>query len=85
MTEIHMTPQHSGIGLFSRLSTMMFVLFFVWGAWYPTMGTFMTENGLSAHISWAYSVAPIAAILMPFFMGVFADRLVKRKNFKVFC
>ena len=45
---------------------MMFVLFFVWGAWYVTMGTFMTVRGMSAQqIGWAYSVAPIAAIVTP--------------------
>jgi len=64
----------SSLGLFVNLSVMMFVLFFVWGAWYVTMGTFMTERGIGGSISWAYSVAPIAAIVTPFFMGVFADR-----------
>lgn len=55
---------------------MMFFLFFVWGAWYVTMGTFMTERGIAGSIGWAYSVAPIAAIVTPFFMGVFADRFI---------
>ncbi len=68
-------PSRSSLGLFATLSVMMFVLFFVWGAWYVTMGTFMTARGMSAHIGWAYSVAPIAAIVTPFFVGVFADRL----------
>ncbi len=55
----------------------MFFLFFVWGAWYVTMGTFMTVRKFDAGaIGWAYSVAPIAAIVTPFFMGVFADRFV---------
>lgn len=59
---------------------MMFCLFFVWGAWYVTMGTFMTERGIGDKIGWAYSVAPIAAIVTPFFMGVFADRFVNAEK-----
>ena len=68
------------MGLFVTLSTMMFALFFVWGAWYVTMGTFMTERGIAGAIGWAYSVAPIAAIVTPFFMGVFADRFVNAEK-----
>ncbi len=60
---------------------MMFVLFSVWGAWYVTMGTFMTVRNFDARaISWAYSVAPIAAVVTPFFMGVFADRFVNAEK-----
>ena len=74
------SSERSGLGLFTSLSTMMFVMFFVWGAWYPTMGSFMTEKGLADHINWAYSVAPIAAIITPFFMGLVADRLMNAEK-----
>ena len=33
-----------------RLSTMMFLEFFVWGAWYVTVGNYMTEIGLTGVI-----------------------------------
>ena len=72
--------ERSSLGLFVVLSTMMFLLFFVWGAWYVTMGTFMTKRGIEGAIGWAYSVAPIAAIVTPFFMGVFADRFVNAEK-----
>jgi len=53
---------------------MMFLQFFVWGAWYVTVGIFMGENGMS-HIShWAYTVGPLAAVISPFFLGMIADR-----------
>ena len=58
----------------SLLSIMMFLEFFVWGAWYVTMGPFMDSKGIADSIPWAYSLAPIAAIVSPFFLGLIADR-----------
>src|SRR5215218_6654337 len=57
-----------------RLSIMMFLEFFIWGAWYVTMSTFMTERGMSSKIGLAYMLCPIAAIISPFFLGLVADR-----------
>ena len=61
-------------GLMIRLSVMMFLEFFVWGAWYVTVGNYMESNGMSAQVGWAYTVGPIAAIISPFFLGLVADR-----------
>ena len=57
-----------------RLSIMMFLQFFVWGAWYVTTGPYMEAHGLKSVIFWAYTVGPIAAIISPFFLGMVADR-----------
>ena len=57
-----------------RLSIMMFLQFFVWGAWYVTVGNFMGEHGMTESIGNAYTVGPIAAILSPLFLGLVADR-----------
>jgi len=60
----------------SRLSVMMFIEFFIWGAWYVTAGNYM-EHTLKmdpTDRAWAYSVGPIAAIISPFFIGMVADR-----------
>lgn len=64
-----------------RLSVMMFMQFFVWGAWYVTMAPYMSSHPkigssevLGTLIGWAYSVGPIAAIVSPFFLGMIADR-----------
>jgi len=58
----------------ARLSIMMFLQFFVWGAWYTTVAVFMTNNGMESLTHWPFTVNPIAAIAAPFFLGLVADR-----------
>jgi nucleoside transporter len=60
--------------IYFQLSGMMFLEFFVWGAWYVTVGNYMNKIGMSGVIYWAYTVGPIGAILSPFFLGMVADR-----------
>ncbi len=57
-----------------RLSTMMFLQFFIWGAWYTSIAVYMTELGMKDLTHWPYTVNPIAAIVAPFFLGLIADR-----------
>lgn len=59
-----------------QLSVMMFVQFFVWGAWFVTMGNYLGA-GLEfegSDIGRAYSTTGYAAILSPLFVGMVADR-----------
>ena len=72
MSTIASGPSHSLVG--PRLSVMMFIQFFIWGAWYVTVGNYMSAHGMSDGIFWAYTVGPIAAIVSPFFLGMVADR-----------
>lgn len=58
----------------TRLSIMMFIQFFVWGAWYTTIAVYMTNHGMADLTHWPYTVNPIAAIIAPFFLGLVADR-----------
>jgi nucleoside transporter len=57
-----------------KLSTMMFLQFFIWGAWYTTVAVYMTQHGMGDKTHWPYTVNPIAAIAAPFFLGLIADR-----------
>ncbi|MGE0885617.1 MAG: MFS transporter [Blastocatellales bacterium] len=58
-----------------QLSAMMFLQFFVWGAWYVTAPNYLGTIGFSpSDIGWTYAVGPIAAIISPFFVGMIADR-----------
>ncbi|MGQ0715531.1 MAG: MFS transporter, partial [Gemmatimonadaceae bacterium] len=61
-------------GVNVRLSVMMFLQFFVWGAWYTTIAVYMTNEGMETLTHWPYTVNPIAAIAAPFFVGLVADR-----------
>ncbi|GID90716.1 nucleoside permease [Amorphoplanes digitatis] len=59
-----------------KLSSMMFLQFFVWGAWFVTMGTFL-DGSLEAsgsQISLAYLTQSLGAIAAPFFIGLIADQ-----------
>ena len=58
----------------AKLLTMMFLQFFIWGAWYTTIAVYMTHHGMATLTHWPYTVNPIAAIAAPFFLGLVADR-----------
>lgn len=60
-----------------RLSTMMFLEYFIWGAWYVTLGTWLA-TGLhfsGEQIGLAAGATSVGAILAPFLVGLIADRL----------
>jgi len=61
--------------IYSRLSFMMFLQFFIWGAWFVTVGSYLGEIGFNGtEIGTTYLMNNIAAILSPFFIGMVADR-----------
>ena len=55
---------------------MMFLQYFIWGAWYVTAATYMSKilKSSGAEIGNTYSAFAFAAIISPFFVGAIADR-----------
>lgn len=64
--------------LFTRilLSTMMFLNFFIWGGWFVTLGTFLSNNlkATGSQIGSVFSTQSWGAIIAPFIIGLIADR-----------
>jgi len=60
-----------------RLGAMMFLQFFIWGAWFVTLGTYLVQGPLQAsasQVATAFLSQSIGAIAAPFLVGLIADR-----------
>ena len=60
-----------------KLSSMMFLNFFVWGIWFVTMGTFLIKGNIGAtgeQTGAAYGTQCLGAIIAPFIIGLIADK-----------
>lgn len=55
---------------------MMFLEFFIWGAWFVTLGTFLGKNlgADGSQSSAVFSTQSFGAIIAPFIIGLIADR-----------
>ena len=63
--------------ILSRLGAMMFLQFFIWGAWFVTLGTYLVQGPLQAsagQVATAFLSQSIGAIVAPFLVGLIAVR-----------
>ncbi len=60
----------------TKLSFMMFLEFFIWGAWFVTLGTFLNNNlnASGPETGAVFSTQSWGAIIAPFIIGLIADR-----------
>jgi nucleoside transporter len=65
-----------------RLSVMMFLEYFIWGAWYVTIGTWLgqTLHFSGDQIGIIYGTTTIGAIISPFLVGLMADELFANQH-----
>jgi len=63
-------------GIRVKLSAMMFLEFFIWGAWFVTMGTYLTVTlkATGTQNAGAYATQSLGAIIAPFIIGLIADK-----------
>lgn len=72
--------------LLLRLWIMVFLHYFVWGAWYVTMGTYTTSKlGFAGgQVGLAYGTTAVGAMVSPFIVGIIADRFFATQRILAF-
>lgn len=70
-----------------RLKIMLFLQYFIWGAWLVTLGSYMinTLGFRGADVGMVYSTKGIAALLMPGIVGIIADKWLPANRVYALC
>ncbi|KQN63539.1 nucleoside permease [Erwinia sp. Leaf53] len=70
-----------------RLKIMMFLQYFIWGAWLVTLGAYLinTLGFRGADVGLVYSAKGIAALLMPPLIGIVADKWLPANRVYALC
>ena len=77
--------QHSASGVRFKLSVMMFLEFFIWGAWLPLIFGYLPSLGFTPlQQSWVLNAFALASFTAMFFFTQFADRNFAAERFVAF-
>lgn len=65
-----------------QLSFMMFLEYFIKGAWFVTLGTYLTSNLKATGFEMAniFSTHSLGAVIAPFFIGLIADKYFRAER-----
>ena len=69
----------------TRLITMSFLQFAVWGAYLISMGTYLFSAGMGDKIGYFYAMQGVVALFMPALMGMVADRWIPAQKLLAGC
>ena len=72
--------------MYSRLSTMMFLEYFIWGAWYVTLNTFLQQSRhfSAEQMGLAAGATAVGAMVAPFLVGLIADTVFSTERVLAF-
>ena len=70
-----------------RLQVMMFFQYFIWGSWLTTFGIYLinTLHFSGYDVGLVYSTKGFAALIMPFIIGIIADKFIPPKYLFMLC
>ena len=69
----------------TRLISMSFLQFAVWGAYLISMGTYLFSAGMGDKIGYFYAMQGVVALFMPALMGMVADRWIPAQKLLAGC
>jgi NHS family xanthosine MFS transporter len=74
------------MGLKLRLTIMLFLNFFIWGAWLISFGGYLDHIGIAGNqIAFIYAMAGIASIITPGIIGIIADKWLNSERLYGIC